>query len=109
MALRFNIGFFLQRFGCALSICLLMLAVLGQPPMVSVAHANSGPVVVMIAGLQTQHATSCHAAPACAPFVAPAENSLNGQKQLQALRFINADTTRMIQSGPLSDTPPPRV
>ncbi len=107
MALALNISCILRRFGCAISICLLMLAVLTQQEVVSAAHANIGPAVVMMTAAQTQY--GCHATPACAAFVAPAETSLNDHKQLQSLRFFNTDTTRLIQSGPSSDTPPPRV
>ena len=109
MALQSHISRTMARFGCIVSICLLLFAVFVSPPMAPVAHADSGPAVVTVLAVQSQHTTTCHAAPACAAFVAPAEISVAALKQLQLLPFFTSDANRMIQSGPSTDTPPPRV
>lgn len=109
MALPFHIGNVLHRLECILSICLLMLAVLGSPPVVSAAHSETGPVVTMIVAAQVQHTTTCHSTPVCAAFVAPAETSAENLRQIRTLRFVIPDIMKLVQFGPSSDTPPPRV
>ena len=109
MALHFHIGNVLHRLKCIFSICLLMLAVLGSPPVVSAAQSETGPVVTKIVAAQVQHTTTCHSTPVCAAFVAPAETSVENPRQLQTLRFVIPDIMKLVQFGPSSDTPPPRV
>lgn len=109
MTLRLNIGGVLQRFGCVLSICLLMLAVLFLPPIVSAGHAESMPAMATMVVQQPQHMTDCHPVSACAGFVVPSETSLANMRQLQSLRFFISDATRLMQFGPSTDSPPPRI
>ena len=109
MALPSHIGNVLHRLGCILSICLSMLAVLGSPPVVSAAHAETAPGVTMIVAAQVQHTTTCHSAPVCAAFVAPAETSIDKLSQVRTLQFVIFDSMKLVQFGPSSDTLPPRV
>lgn len=106
---RKNISRVLHRFGCLLSICLLMLAVLVAPPIVSAGHADNMPVVATMVGQQTQHPTNCHSASACAAIVVPADISLQAMRRLQSLRFVISDATRQVQFGPSTESPPPRA
>ena len=109
MALWAHFGSVLHRLGCILSVCLLMLAVLGQPPVASAAHAETGPMVTMIVEAQVPHTTICHTASVCAAFVAPAETTVDSRRHLRTLRFFMCDSMTLAQSGPSFDTPPPRV
>ncbi len=109
MALRSPLSRVLQRLGCVVSIFLLVVVVLVSPPIVAAAHADNGPAMVTVLGPQTPHTTICHSAPACAAFVAPAETSVTDQMQLQSLRFVIPDAPRLIQSGPSTQSPPPRL
>lgn len=111
MTLRLNIGGVLQRFGCVLLICLLMLmlAVLVSPPIVSAGHAESMPAMATMVVQQPQHMTDCHPASDCAGFVIPSETLLANMRQLQSLRFIISDATRLMQFGPSTDSPPTRI
>ena len=109
MALRSHIGRALHLLGGMVSICLLMLAVLAAPAVVSDAAANTTGGVTITVEAQAPHATTCHSAPACAPFMAPAEISVSNLKQLRTLRVVIFNSMNRVQSGPSSDTPPPRV
>lgn len=109
MALRQTFGGMSQRFGCVLSLCLLMLAILVSSPMTLIANGGNMPAVAIMAEPQPPVSMACHSALACPVFEVPADRTVARLRPRQPLRFFSFDIARFKQFGPSTDTPPPRA
>lgn len=99
----------LHRFGCMVSVCLLMFLVVLPVQAESEAQADSGSAMAPVLGVQPPHATLCHSATVCADFVAPARALPNALTPVRKLRFRALDAVQLVQFGPSMNGPPPRV